>query len=317
MPGVIEERLAGCIKWLPRKHELVPADPDIEEGCCYHPVVILSSRARDNRVEFLIITSFGGIDLAAKYPTQESARHDHLPIAPSRTHPDNGILLLLENPTDRLRKNSWVKTRKRHSIRLHSLQPYDRRGPDLFLSRRSYQTLVQYVQFVEPRPEPPAQPSSYALAPERPVRVQQSPAADDVAFLMSYYERSVEASRIANQSHLRPQRSSTIISARASRQPLLPTTNPRPLPPTTPTYPPRYYATLPTTYPVRQNYGRSPSPEPFNWAKFWKCVWILWCICLALFISYELYLGVRGEIGSGGETIKSMWSSFLGILGLG
>jgi hypothetical protein len=50
MPGVIQEPLAGCIKWLPLKAKLVPANEDIDEGCCRHPVVILSSRAQDGRV---------------------------------------------------------------------------------------------------------------------------------------------------------------------------------------------------------------------------------------------------------------------------
>ncbi|KAJ8129662.1 hypothetical protein O1611_g3969 [Lasiodiplodia mahajangana] len=295
MPGVIEERLAGCIKWLPRRNELVPADPDIEEGCCHHPVVILSTRPRDTRVEILIITSFGGVDLAAKFPTHESARLDHLPIAPSKTHPDNGILLLLENPTDKLRKNSWVKTGKQLSIRLRSLQPYDRRGPDIFLSRRSYRTLVHYVQFSEPQPEPAVKPPSYALVPERPLRAQPSTPAYDVESIVSYYQRWYETNRIANHSPTRPHISSNIITTRAERQPLLPTTSVRPQPPTTIAYPPRHYGhstTAPTAYPVQQHYGRSQF-EPSSWAAFGKFLGILWCICLVLFISYELYLNVR------------------------
>ncbi|KAJ2995272.1 hypothetical protein NUW58_g1319 [Xylaria curta] len=149
MPGLIREPLAGCIKWLPRKDELVPADASIDEGCCQHPVVILSTKAQNGRVEILIITSFGGIDLETKYPTHLSARKNHLPIKPHKAHPDNGILLVLENPSIELRKKSYVKTRDRRTILLASLQPYNRQGPEVFLSKKSYKILVQYVGFVE------------------------------------------------------------------------------------------------------------------------------------------------------------------------
>lgn len=55
MPGVIVERLAGCIKWLPSKEELKQTEPEIEEGCYNHPVVVLSSQAHNGRVDFLIV----------------------------------------------------------------------------------------------------------------------------------------------------------------------------------------------------------------------------------------------------------------------
>ncbi len=95
------------------------------------------------------ITSFGGLDLERKYPNQPSARHDHLPIAPSKAHPDNGILLVLKDPSCGLRKRSYVKTRDKHSILLASLQPYNRQGPEIFLSKRSYKTLIKRIQFSE------------------------------------------------------------------------------------------------------------------------------------------------------------------------
>ncbi|KAI1129971.1 hypothetical protein F5Y10DRAFT_236713 [Nemania abortiva] len=323
MPGVIEERLAGCIKWLPHKNELRPADSEIDEGACHHPVVVLSTRVHDTRVEILILTSFGGLDLAAKFPTKESARRDHLPIAPSSIHPDNGILLLLEDSGYRLRKNSWVKTRNKHSIRLASLLPYDRRGPEVFLSRRSYQTLVQHIQFVEPARETP----SYALTPERSISVQRSSAADDVASSINYYTWRIGSSRVAEQSHIRPQiLSNATIATRVERQPLLPATNARPLLPTPAVHSSRYYGRHTT---IQEGYGHGPS-EPFNWAKFWRCIWILWCICLVVFVSYELYLGgvwvittcgrgldwMKEEASATGESIKSAWVSFVRYLGL-
>ncbi|KAK5632894.1 hypothetical protein RRF57_008608 [Xylaria bambusicola] len=57
MPGVIIEPLAGCIKWLPPKEDLVPDDPEIDDGCCNHPVVILSTVPRANKVDILIVSS--------------------------------------------------------------------------------------------------------------------------------------------------------------------------------------------------------------------------------------------------------------------
>ncbi|RWA14415.1 hypothetical protein EKO27_g664 [Xylaria grammica] len=156
MPGKILEPLeplAGCIKWLPHKDALVPPDPAIDEGCCNHPVVILSTGPWHGSVEILIITSFGGRNLETKYPTDQAyhvlARHNYLPITPNRAHPDNGILLALGDPSQKLRKDSYINTRDRHIVSLTSLQPYNRKGPEIFLSERSYQTLVQHISFTK------------------------------------------------------------------------------------------------------------------------------------------------------------------------
>ncbi|KAI0530070.1 hypothetical protein GGR58DRAFT_494705 [Xylaria digitata] len=199
MPGVILEPLAGCIKWLPRKDELIPTEPDIEEGCCNHPVVVLSTQSRNGRVEILIITSFGGQDLETKYPTQLDARHDHLPIAPSNAHPDNNILLVLRDKSPKLKKNSYVKTREKFKIRLASLRPYNRQGPEVFLSERSYKILIKHIQFTEPQPDPVSYslgtPSSRSrISREVSIGVERSAAAD-VEFLLNYHTRTAESNR--------------------------------------------------------------------------------------------------------------------------
>lgn len=40
-----------------------------------------------------------------------------------------------------------------HNVLLSSLEPYNRGGPEIFLSKRSYRTLVKCTQFVEPQDE--------------------------------------------------------------------------------------------------------------------------------------------------------------------
>ncbi|KAI0814549.1 hypothetical protein GGR55DRAFT_632259 [Xylaria sp. FL0064] len=298
MPGVIIEPLAGCIKWLPKKDQLVPNDLAIDEGCCQHPVVILSSRARDGRVEILIITSFGGLDLETKFPTQLAARNDHLPIAPSKAHPDNGILLVLEDRSCELRKKSYVKTRDRHSILLASLKPYNRQGPDIFISKRSYKTLVQHCKFTEPQ----RVPLSYAL-PDSRIQVTRtrdddledwlhsgrSNVDEDTRAMLNFLRNSLGNNR-PNQLHRNSEaprtysavRTPTIAAPRAERRPLLHTCGERR---------PRVYANhtvLPTTYPIRSDYG-IVSSKPFNWNKLLKCMKIIACICFVLLMAYGFY----------------------------
>ncbi|KAI1184384.1 hypothetical protein F5B17DRAFT_83502 [Nemania serpens] len=308
MPGVlVEERLAGCIKWLPRKEDLVQTDWEIEAGCLNHPVVTLSSQARNGRVEILIITSFGGLDLETKYPSQLSARRDHLPIAPSKAHPDNGTQLVLQDSSSELRKKSYVKTRNRHSVLLASLQPYNRRGPEIYLSKRSYRTLVEYIQYSEPQDAPSFYASVYVREHdfERAIGVQR-----------------IGADRIRSDT---VRTSSSIVAAsRAERQPLLP-------PPDV--YRPRRYGSytpLPTTHPILAEY-RHGSPKSFDSKKFWKCVKVILWILLALSVSYGLYRGgcwtiaacrravewIKEGLGSIGEKARNLWSKILQAVGLG
>ncbi|KAI0428689.1 hypothetical protein F5Y09DRAFT_312293 [Xylaria sp. FL1042] len=325
MPGVIIEPLAGCIKWLPKKDQLVPKDPAIDEGCCQHPVVILSSKVHNGRVEILIVTSFGGLDLETKYPTQIAARHDHLPIAPSKSHPDNGILLVLEDSSRELRKKSYVKTRDKHSILLASLKPYNRQGPEIFISKRSYKTLVQHCKFTEL----PHVPVSCALpassrAHDDWMNIERSNAEEDLAVVFNYLRRSTSNDRV-NQLLLNSQtsRSHSIThtprntTTRAERRPLLSTYEERR---------PRHYgnhSVLPTTHPIRSDYGNGSSKSS-NWNKFLKCVEIIAWICFFLLIAYGFYHGGRWVVaacgralgwakeafGSVGGKTNSIWLSF-------
>ncbi|KAI1816880.1 hypothetical protein GGS20DRAFT_583076 [Poronia punctata] len=151
IPGSTSDRLAGCIKWLPKEEELRTPEPGIEKGCYNHPALVLSSRAIKGRVEILVITSFKGIDLAKRLPPDK--RSEYLPITPSQKHPDNGILLVLDDVSQGLRKPSYVGLKNKYSIALASLRPYHhhhRVGPELRLSKRSYKVLVQRCRFTEP-----------------------------------------------------------------------------------------------------------------------------------------------------------------------
>ncbi|KAI0451615.1 hypothetical protein F5B21DRAFT_486613 [Xylaria acuta] len=332
MPGVIQEPLAGCIKWLPRKESLMPADPNIEEGCCNHPVVILSTRPQIGKVQILIITSFGGDDLETKYPTQALARLDHLPIAPSRAHPDNGVLLVLKDPSDKMRKKSYVKMRNRYSILLCSLEPYNRLGPEIFLSKKSYHTLIKHTKFVEPQDAPvlyglahtrTPRSSPYGQDLERANGIRRNRAVEDVTFLPGYYTGVTEYDRTSrpnlnshtgNNYSVRPIPS--ITSYRAERQPLFATRE---------EYLPRSYGSytpLPTTHPIPPSDG-SGSSGP------WKSIKVLIGIFLASLISYGLYYGGRSywavvlgthprvlttkAFESVGGIAKSIWVSFLSM----
>ncbi|KAI1283590.1 hypothetical protein F5Y07DRAFT_350055 [Xylaria sp. FL0933] len=322
MPGVIIKPLAGCIKWLPKKDQLVPNDFTIDEGCCHHPVVILSSQARNGRVEILIITSFGGLDLETKFPAHLAARHDHLPIAPSKAHPDNGILLVLEDRSCELRKKSYVKTRDRHSILLASLKPYNRQGPDIFISKRSYKTLVQHCKFTESQ----HLPLSYTLPDSR---IQLTPTRDDDleqrlysgrsnvdedTRALFYFLRNTLGNDRPNQLHCNSEtprtysaaRTPRIAASRAERRPLLPTYE---------EHRPRVYANrtvLPTTYPIRSDYG-SDSSKPFNWDKLLKCMKIIAWICFVLLIAYGFYCGGEWVVALCGRALGWVKEAFQSI----
>ncbi|KAI1435170.1 hypothetical protein GGR50DRAFT_694499 [Xylaria sp. CBS 124048] len=205
MPGLIQDQIAGCIKWLPPKDELKASELDVDEGCY----------------------------LEQKFPAAHRARSEHLPISPSNAHPDNQILLFLENPSVELKKKSYVKTRDRHSVFLSSLRPYKRHGPDIFLSKRSYKTLVEYVQFVE-APDVSGGSSSRrqeelgmgvgvgvdidnVLSYARMLAAQQQQKSDRPAY---YGDSTTTTTRVYPQATLNPP---VAASARTQYQPLLPT----------------------------------------------------------------------------------------------
>lgn len=326
MPGVLEEEtpgLAGCIKWLPPKDKLPDADSSIEEGCCNHPVMVMPAKiSEDGKVEILIITSFGGSDLKTKYPHQTGRRHDHLPIAPSEAHPDNGILLTLRDPLREMRKRSYVKTKSRHRILFSSLRPYDRQGPDYFLSRRSFDVLVEHAQLSEynlpllvssaaPRAPPPsiattAVESRRSLDEQRapifqwtqPLPSNQTPRVvehDDISSYQirvqmpsqarnAHYAES-GASRYGRQQQQQQQSETQPLLDTARRQALLRLYGQRSSTPIN--------TILPTSHRVRatdiHNYSYNHESKPFDWNKFWIGVEILLGICAFLAVSYGAY----------------------------
>ncbi|KAI2621041.1 hypothetical protein GGS21DRAFT_386828 [Xylaria nigripes] len=286
MPGVIEDPpLAGCIKWLPHKDKLPATELDVDEGCCNHPVVIISKKIRDKKVDILIITSFGGQDLEARFPKQHAARHEHLPISPSNAHPDNNILLFLENSSNELRKKSYVKTRGKHSVMLSSLQPYNRHGPEVFLSSQSFQVLMEHTHFAKPSDPSPSctlPPPSYGLQRSGTQRLE---VAENVPHVSDYGVRGSTDSHDRQPLHgdSTPRRYciesvSSMAAARAH--------SPRALPQGAPYHTRQSRSTtLPITYPIQSDYGSSSS-GPFNWQKFWQYANIILWICLCVLITY-------------------------------
>jgi hypothetical protein len=95
------------------------------------------------------LTSFGGVDLESKHRSV-LIRRQYLPIAPQKAHPDNGILLCLNEPSLRLRKNSYIHTTPRHLIAVTSLHPYSNLDEEYALSQVSYQCLIDYIGFQVP-----------------------------------------------------------------------------------------------------------------------------------------------------------------------
>ncbi|KAI5859260.1 hypothetical protein GGS23DRAFT_327218 [Durotheca rogersii] len=149
------QQLAGGIWWLPPKDKLTGNDdPDLDEGKCNHPVVILSPQLENGQVVFLIVTSFKETSLEIRFSHHPSLRLEYLPIRPCDPHPDNGKLLSLSDPSLELRKKSYIHTKKTHQIRHKLLQTYDRRGVEYVLSRGSYLELIEYAGFSPPAPHP-------------------------------------------------------------------------------------------------------------------------------------------------------------------
>lgn len=100
------------------------------------------------------MTSFNGVDLATKH-RRPKARRKYLPIAPCDPHPDNGIILHLEDSSLCLRKSSYINTKDQRTIELHSLRTYSNANAEYFLSEASYHKLIRYANFVPPLPAMP------------------------------------------------------------------------------------------------------------------------------------------------------------------
>lgn len=145
--------LCGFIMWLPKKEEL-GFDVGLDNGCYHHPVVILSHQPQHGKVVVLLMTSFNETDLEERHPTNRTARLAHLPIKPCDPHPDNLLCLELGQHVPELRKRSYVNTETQHTIEYKALRPYERRGPDYYLSSSSYRILIDYANFTLPVPNP-------------------------------------------------------------------------------------------------------------------------------------------------------------------
>ncbi|KAI1407719.1 hypothetical protein F5Y13DRAFT_174197 [Hypoxylon sp. FL1857] len=277
------QKLPGCILWLPSRDELrrdrEDSDSDLEEDRCNHPVVVLSPQPENGKVVYLMMTSLKGEGLE-RFKRNPNVRLEHLPIRPCHPHPDNGILLSLEDVTLELRKKSYVKTKKQHRILLASLLPYERRGPDYVLSRKSYQQLIQYAKFTPPAPHPASNTVS------APVRVWQNdqpiPITRERRGSYSEYVASLRGLEVASGSppHAQhPQVANTNptryprTAIRTERAPLLYASSYGSSRPSYPSHSSAYPGSYPTyanTPSLRAGYNGPEAPEPFDWGRFWK-----------------------------------------------
>lgn len=95
------------------------------------------------------MTSLGETDLLRRFPHDEQARQQYLPIHPAPRHPDNKTLLRLSSrSTEELVKKSYVATERVRRAGLEDLQEYwTQSRARLYLSRASYGKLVDYVGY--------------------------------------------------------------------------------------------------------------------------------------------------------------------------
>ncbi|KAI1074253.1 hypothetical protein F5B20DRAFT_586484 [Whalleya microplaca] len=305
---VRRSHLAGCILWLPPKH-MLPEDADLEEGIYKHPVVILSPQIEDDKVVVLIITSFGGKDLATKHSNDAALRLAHLPIKPCSAHPDNGMLLRLEDSSLELRKKSYVKTKSKHHIKFKSLETYERRGPEYVLARSSYQDLIEYIRYTVPLTHPrsntvssssPRPPSQTAPFIQRPANVEARRLNSEPVTAPRRWGNGTANTRI--DEHLRHVRTWSSHPHVPLTRPVAHTNERQSLLPTHETSPYRAYGGHPRS--PRPPYGGGEASEPFDWGTFWLQI-VLWSV--GFFAgSYVLYLGVSWtvrEVISGAQFI--------------
>ncbi|KAK3350432.1 hypothetical protein B0H65DRAFT_419129 [Neurospora tetraspora] len=166
-PGHNGSKLAGRIMWLPHANELSSSTGFPEESH-NHPVLVLSKKlSADGKVDILMMTSFGGMDLETRHRySRIQLRETFLPIDPSPPHPDNNIQLKLDHGVT-LRKNSYVKTEEQRQILFSLLRNYERHTNKIYaLTDASYQIVVEHSGYREPvhsvtvptRIQPVAQP---------------------------------------------------------------------------------------------------------------------------------------------------------------
>ncbi|KAI1102705.1 hypothetical protein F4804DRAFT_312292 [Jackrogersella minutella] len=332
-------QLAGCILWLPRKEDIrgrcEDVDSDLEEDRCNHPVVVLSPQVEDGKVVYLMMTSLGGKDLMRRF-REPKARLEHLPIRPCKAHPDNNILLSLEDVTQVLRKKSYVKTNKPHCITLSSLHSYNRSGPEPVLSRKSYHELIQYAKFSPPTPHPSSNTVSSpgrVRWPEQAIpitRERRGSYGEYVSALRGLEVGGASPPRVQNvpvTTSTNPVRY-TRPAVRSEQAPLLPPPNrysryPYASPPGS--YPSSYTGGHPLYVPRpsgRAGYGSPESPDIPNRATLWRRFKRLLWVVIALGGAYLAYRGlywligavkgtgslIRGRVDDIGSKIARNWS---------
>ncbi|KAK4131297.1 hypothetical protein BT67DRAFT_427855 [Trichocladium antarcticum] len=87
----------GAIVWLPNARFIKTALPGLPADVFDHPVLIYSI-PEPGEVDVLLVTSFkAGESLIGRFQTDADFRSRQLPIHPAPRHPDNGILLTLQD----------------------------------------------------------------------------------------------------------------------------------------------------------------------------------------------------------------------------
>ncbi|KAI1211149.1 uncharacterized protein F4807DRAFT_26902 [Annulohypoxylon truncatum] len=346
-------QLAGCILWLPRKEEQPnnrdEYDSELEEDRCNHPVVVLSPCLEDGKVVYLMMTSLKGKRLETRFLNQPNVRREHLPIRPCDPHPDNGILLSLEDVALELKKRTYVKTKNQHRIRFSSLRAYDRHGPDYILSKKSYQDLIRYAKYTPAAPHP-ASNTVFSPPVSSPRRTQQShPTIAITRERRGSYGEYVSALRGLESPTSPPRAQHVPISSptptRHTRT-VVPTERDSLLPSHGYSRPP--YTNYPGSYPSSHSFGspaahpaygyrssvqagyRGPEPpRPFNWAIFWKRLGKLLLVVVAFGGAYATYrlIGWMIDLARGagyllkvtagdvGSKIGGLWSTLTGLPG--
>ncbi|KAH5205451.1 hypothetical protein HBI18_154680 [Parastagonospora nodorum] len=180
---------AGTISWLPPKQKIpsehLTTTNGIDEGYFGHPVLILAIDSAQKEAAVLIITSFGGKSLLAKFPRErgKKMREEHIPIYPSHVHPDNGSCLFLADG-EHLSKRSYVKSTPVRIVKVALLQPWDQ--GKCRLKTKCLRKLLKKINFASPwpnnvhhhepaitlQPEPRQPPVHYQMPPPYQLTVQ-------------------------------------------------------------------------------------------------------------------------------------------------
>lgn len=98
---------------------------------------------------------------------------------------------MLEDQTQRLRKNSYVKTKDQKVVTYANLRPYERKTPDVVfaLSRKSYQDLIEYAEYSAPLPDITRIDSNTICSPPLPL----PPRAEAIAVARPYIDLSYDS----------------------------------------------------------------------------------------------------------------------------